>query len=60
MKLPLLGAIVSIIVLFLALYLGRERFLIDPLAAAFAALGVVGFAGCTVWAGIRSLRRARR
>jgi hypothetical protein len=58
MKLPIFGAIASIFVLFLAQYLGRERILIDPVAVTFAALGVVGFAGFTVWAGIRSVRRA--
>jgi len=59
MKLPIYGAIASILVLFLALILSRERVLVDPLAVLFATLGVVGFAGCTVWAGLRSLNRAK-
>ncbi|PXA68352.1 hypothetical protein [Cryobacterium arcticum] len=59
MKLPICGAIASILVLFLAFFLARGGYLVDPLTVVLAGLGALGFAGCTVWAGIRSLRRAK-
>jgi hypothetical protein len=53
---PVYGAVASIVVLFVALYLRREGVIGDPIAVTFAALGAVGFAGCTTWAALRALR----
>ena len=58
MKLPVYGAVVSIALLFVALFLRREDVISDPFAVPLVAIGVVGFAGCAIWAGVRSLKRS--
>jgi hypothetical protein len=58
MKLPIYGAVASIILLFVALFLRREDIIADPVAITLVVLSVVGFAGCTTWTGVRSLRRS--
>lgn len=57
MKLPVYGAVVSIVLLFVAFFLRREDVITDPFAVTFVTVGVVGFAGCTIWTGVRSLKR---
>ena len=58
MKLPIYGATASIALLFVALFLRREDVVSDPFAVTLAALAVVGFSGCTIWTGVRSLKRS--
>lgn len=60
MKLSISGAVASIVVLFAALFLRRVDIITDPVAVTLVVLGVVGFAGCTIWTGVGSLRRSAR